>query len=221
MVMSVNPEKPASTSSIKNCLLDQLRSAPLIEFSPQRITHVASILSQPLHKQRWNIQGQGQFKTASGVLSKPTTVMATYIMDRWYFIPPSYDREWERRYVSLETPSSDLVRFVELLNPQDSPVSIEDLTITIHKEYRSLRDMRFVVRNKTAKTIRNIRYRVTGGTTVTVLAGVEIEPGGAQVLEVTVSAYSYFCQGEQKRRLFVDRVKFADKREWNIGSRAH
>lgn len=210
-VWSMMPLSTTPVDATKSCLLDQIMSAPMVTFRPIRMSVTASNHREPLSQRWWLIDGIGEFDNGRGISEKTVSLTARYIGDKWYFTPPSYDDEWEKKYVPLDTPSSELVRFVDIEQPPHSPVRIEDLTVTIDPEHRSSRKTVFKIRNLSRKTIINVSYRI-GCTWVG--SGVTIGPGETATIEIKVSAYRYFCQGEQARRILVDWVRFSNRSEW-------
>lgn len=199
----------------KPCILDQIKSSPLVSFTPEYSTFSTQILPLPLHKRWWFIHGSGIFETKSGSVERKTTIVARRAGNNWYFEGPSRDDEWEKEHVDFKTPSSELAQFISVLAPPSSPVSVEDIRVSINQDYLSLRILRFKLRNQTAKQIKSIAYRLASkGGNISVGAGQVIDARGAEEFEVTYSGYGYFCQGERQHKLIVETVNYSDGSIW-------
>lgn len=199
----------------KPCILDQIKSSPLVSFTPEYSTFSTEILSLPLPKRWWLIHGSGTFETKNGNIERKTTIVASRSGNSWYFAGPSRDREWEKEHVDLKTPSSELAKFISVLSPPSSPVSVEDIRVSINSEYLSLRKLRFKLRNGTSKQIKSIAYRIASrGGNISVGAGQVIDPSEAEEFEVTYSGYGYYCQGERQFKLIVETVTYSDDSTW-------
>jgi len=122
---------------------------------------------------------------------------------------------WEKTHITEVDFSTDHADEIEIENNPKCPLEIRNVHVFMKKEYPSLRDVKFVLHNRTKKKVGGFTVRLydTKGS-VTYSAGHEIEPNAELQEKTDSSAYVYFCDGVQKQRLVVEKVRFVDGSEW-------
>src|SRR5262245_40596121 len=96
------------TPAHKECLLSQMRAAPMISFVKERVMFSTAILSEPTERRWWILEGMAEFKTASGSAKSRILMTAYRDQNEWYFTPPSDDPGWEREHVTEADLARDL-----------------------------------------------------------------------------------------------------------------
>lgn len=207
-----SPKGAGNAAERKQCLIDQIKAEPLIKFEPNRTTTSTAFFNKPLEQKRWWIEGTGEFKTDSSVVSKRIVITVSLQKSIWVFLPEIYLDKWEENKVS-QTTEADYVKFVEVIQSPDAPVEISIVSVKRNSKFPFLRNLTFEVYNKTAKSINGISYRTAG-----TLSGnsQNIEPQKSVRIETSIGVPIIFCVGEQTQKLFIDTVWFADKTEWKL-----
>lgn len=114
-------------------------------------------------------------------------------------------------------PSIDRAEEIESQNVPVAPLQIIDLRAHVDKQYHSLLNVTFKLKNQSAKTVGPfdvLLYSDDKGTTE-LPSGTEVLPLSSLEHEITTSRYVYFCDGMKKHKFIVVSVKFADGSEWH------
>jgi hypothetical protein len=205
------------TITHKQCLISQMQNSPLVafSFSFDKIMFSTEILSMPAGSRWWDLTGEGTFRTQSGESRQQTQVVAYRDNGQWYFTPPNYDDMWEKIKYSDADFAADRASEIDVVNTPQSPLEVAELHSFMDKQYPSLRNVEFTLRNKTHKAIKAFSialYTHDGSSSYS--AGAEILPKGSHTAKTNFSAYPYFCDGVQRHRFQVEDVVFADGTEW-------
>lgn len=209
------------TKEHKQCLIEQMKSSPMVSFHPAGAARSTEILSKPLSRKWWDIKGDAEFKTATGTTTRRETIRAYRFKGEWYLTPSSYDDAWARAKLSEEDLSAELNRYYKLEVHPDCPLEILDLSVRIDPQYLSQRQVSFKVRNKSTKTVDGMGFRlewIDGRGSLSSGAWINIGPGEtvAGPDRISSSGYMYYCEGEAYHRLLVDHVSFTDGTEWSL-----
>lgn len=208
------------THEHKQCLITQMRSAPMVAFTVEEVTFSSELYSLPPEREKWwYLHGQARFKTESGEASEQSSVVAYRDKQEWYFTPPSYDDRSEKSRLKPADFSVDHRDELRMLTAPDSPVELVDVHVFINKKFLSLRDLEFRLRNKTNKKI--FGYSMYMGKAEDpasrMLRGapLKIEPGETSAIQRTsYSAYLFYCDSRTKHLLEIDGVDFVGGSEW-------
>jgi hypothetical protein len=204
------------TSEHKECLVSQMKAFPMISFTATGVHFSTEILSMPAARRWWYLPGEAVF--GGKVPGKqPSTVVAYRDKGEWYFTPPNFDDYWAETHITEAELATDHVNEVEIQRTANSPLEVLDLHVFIDREYLSIRNVKFKVRNRTAKKVTAFDITSssnTGGST-SLVRGQNIDPGYAFEVTMTSSRYVYFCEGVNKAKLVLDSVSFADGSEWH------
>ena len=145
------------TVSHKKCLISQMQSLPMTSFvfSFNDVIYSTEILSKPLEKRWWILNGEATFRKQSGEsLTQKSVVYAYRDSGEWYFPPPNYDAMWEKIKYSDADFATDRSGEIDVVNVPQSPLEIAELHSLMDKQYPSLRNVQFTLRNKTNKAIK-------------------------------------------------------------------
>jgi hypothetical protein len=198
----------------KQCLIDSIKASPLISFKYNKTSQLMGTRNEPLGKQWWNIEGTGEFKTESGIVSKEITISAYRNKSNWFFTPGFYFNRWNLDKV-MQTAEEDFVKYIEVLQSPDSMVEIQNVSVKSGARFPE-RLLTFDVFNKSTKTISGLNYKVMGNFFIPPNGIKEIKPNEKATFETKISPGATFCEGEIKRQFFIDTVWFTDKTEWNL-----
>lgn len=212
------------TDEHKECLVEQMKSSPMIKFTPMGAGHSTEILSKPLSRKWWYIRGEAEFRATVEKVQGQTTIVAYRHGGEWFLTPSNYDEEWKRSRISSEDLAADLSQYLRIEIAPDCPLEIADLSVKIHPKYRSLRLVSFKLRNKTRKGVDGLGFRiekVDGSGSMSSGMPFNVKPGevGASPGNITYSGYVYYCEGESYNRFLIDWVSFADGSEWKPNRR--
>ena len=140
---------------------------------------------------------------------------------KWYFIPPQ--QAMQSKWESIHYIDADFARDrrdeIDIRNFPSSPIEITDLHAYMIRKFPSLQNIKFTLRNKTAKKIVaiSVRIGIEGVQGFTEMEGpYEIKTKGSLTLEEDVPAYGDFCEGTWKREIVVRGVEFADGSKWEF-----
>jgi hypothetical protein len=203
------------TQAHKECLISQMQSFPMTSFSVTRYEESTEVLSMPVGRRWWYLVGEAVFKTKSGEQKQEAAVVAYRDKGEWYFTPPNFDEYWEKTHVTEADLSADHADEIEIQVTSTSPLEIIELHAFLDKQYHSLRNLTFKLRNRTNKRVIAFTVSVcSGGGCSEYSAGHEIQPGSSREEKTDSSRYVYFCDGVTKDKITVESVAFADGSEW-------
>ncbi|MBX7224365.1 MAG: hypothetical protein K1Y36_30905 [Blastocatellia bacterium] len=207
------------TPEQKECLLSQMRSSPIISFTVEKTTASTEILSVPDGKRWWWLTGMAEMKTSSGTTTSRIQITAYQDGGQWYFTPPEND-EWVRRKFTEADFSVERNGNLEIQLDPHCPLSLSEIRVVMDRQFLSLRNLTFALQNKSNKKI--VHYTLFLGKAgtpcfdmmqsdpLTIEPHQTISGGGA----LKYSAYTYYCEGEAKRRLVISSVSFLGGSKW-------
>ena len=167
----------------------------------------------------WYVRGTGRFQTSSEAWLQETQMRAYRDHSQWYFIPPQQQMQekWEKIHYTEADFALDRRDEIEIPNPPSSPIEITDVHVYMDRQFPSLRNIKFKLRNKSSKKVVVLDIRTGNKTGASEMAGpYQIKPTGYITLEQSVTAYGDFCDGPFKDAMVVKRVSFADGSEWQF-----
>ncbi len=215
------------TQEQKKCLIEQMKASPLAIFDYKKTGFSTEILGMPLSRKWWYIIGETG-ASSDAFKKKQVTITAYRASGKWFFSPPNLDDEWVRERISEEDLKADFSKYLQVIVPLDCPVELLDLSVHIDPKFLSLRNVQFKVRNRSRKAVRGFSFKIirsdeNGG--ISVGTGLHMEPGEVVdgPTDLNYSAYLFYCEGEQHRRLIMDSVEFVDGAQWKLrtGLRKH
>ena len=211
--------KKRYTNDQKQCIIEQMKSGPMLAFVPIGAGFSTEILSRPLSQKWWYIRGVAEFGKDGRSVKREATIIAYRFEGQWFFSPPSYDREWETTKITEANLAEDLGRYLKVEIAPSCPLELIILSVRIDPQYRSLRRVSFELRNNSTKEVSGVGFRivrVTGDGSVSVGMPYNMRPGEivSSPDNITYSGYAYYCEGESNNRFIINRVSFKDGTEW-------
>jgi hypothetical protein len=218
-------------SSYKQCLVSRMQELRMVSFDlftpdlytcTTRTGLTAGTVDRLTAEQlSWYVRGTARFQTSSEAWLQETQVTAYRDQGQWYFVPPQKNMQdkWEKvHYIDTDF-ARDRQEEIEIRNSPSSPIEITDVHVHMDRQYPSIRNMDFKLRNKTAKKVIGLWMRIgdESGSVDSTLP-YQIEPKGYLAHEESVSAYSDFCAGIRKLPMVVMEVSFADGSKWELKS---
>ena len=167
----------------------------------------------------WYVRGTGRFQTSSEAWLEETQVRAYRNQGQWYFIPPQWAMQdkWEKAHYTKADFVRDRRDEIDIPNPPSSPIEITDVHVHMNRQFPSLRDVKFMLRNKTSKKVVALSLRIGDETGETDMAEpYEIAPKGRLTEEGDTTAYADFCEGIRKQTMTIEEVHFADGSKWEF-----
>ena len=79
------------TPAHRACLIEQMKSMPLISFELKSEMFSTEILSTPPSQRWWYLNGDAVFKVNGTEQKAQTSFIAYRENGQWYFAPPNYD----------------------------------------------------------------------------------------------------------------------------------
>jgi hypothetical protein len=140
------------TAEHKACLVSQMQTLPMIWFTTTGVQFSGEILSMPAARRWWYLSGEAVFGGKSPG-KQPSSVVAYRDTGEWYFTPPNADDYWARTHITEAELTADHVNEVEIQRTANSPLEVLDLHVFIDRKYLSLRNVKFKLRNRTAKKV--------------------------------------------------------------------
>jgi hypothetical protein len=148
-----------------------------------------------------------------------TQVTAYRDQGEWYFRPPQQHMQdkWERAHYTEGDFARDRQEEIDIPNRPSSPIEITDVHVHMDRQFPSIRNIEFKLRNKTSKKVVALSLRIGDEAGAVTMAGpYEIRAKGYLALEESVSAYSDFCDGIRKHAMVIEDVSFADDSKWEF-----
>jgi hypothetical protein len=169
----------------------------------------------------WYVRGTGRFQTSSEAWLEETQIRAYRDQGQWYFIPPQWAMQdkWEKIHYTEADFSRDRQDEIDVRNSPSSPIEITDLHAYMIRQFPSLRNVKFTLRNKTSKKVvaLSVRIGIEGPEGYTEMDGpYQIKPKGFLTLEQDDTAYGDFCEGVWRREIVIRDVTFADGSKWQF-----
>jgi len=127
--------------------------------------------------------------------------------------------KWEKAHYTQADFARDRQEEIEIRNSPLSPIEITDVHVYMDRQYSSLRNIHFKLRNKTSKKViaLTVRFGNESVSGLVALAGAhQIAPKGYLALEETVPVYGDFCDGIWKHAMVIEDVDFADGSKWEF-----
>jgi hypothetical protein len=219
------------TSESKQCLVSRMQEVRMLDFdySIRDLSTCSTEMELPTgtvprfaaEQLTWYLRGTGKFQTASGDWMEQTRITAYRDQGQWYFIPPqrAMQDKWEQVHYTEAALVRDRLEEIEIRNSPSSPIEITDVHVHMDRQFPSLRNIDFRLRNNSVKKVIWLSMRITitdalGGTYWS--GPYEIKPKGYLAHEDTVSAYSDFCDGTWKHVMVIQEVHFADGSNWKL-----
>jgi len=207
------------TNDHKQCLIEQMKSDPMLTFAPMGAGFSTEILSRPLSKKWWYIRGIAEFGKQRRNVKIDSTIIAYRFEGQWFYTPPDYDDEWEATKINEADLVEDLSRFLKVEIDPDCPLELVRLSVHIDPKYRSLRRLSFDLRNNSRKEVDGLTFRiaeVSGDGSMTSGMPFKMMPGEtvSSPDHINYSGYAYYCEGESYKRFIIDSVSFKDGTRW-------
>lgn len=209
------------TNEHKQCLIEQMKTDPMLTFAPIGAGYSTEILGRPLSQKWWYISGIAEFAREGRNVKSKSTIIAYRFEGRWFFTPPNYDDSWEATKITEPDLSEDLSRYLKVEIRPDCPLKLVRLSVRIDPKYRSLRRVSFDLRNNSRKEVDGLSFRivkVNGDGSVSSGMPFKMMPGEtvSSSDNIKYSGYLYFCEGESYNRFIIDSVGFKDGTEWKL-----
>jgi len=146
------------TNKHKQCLIEQMKSAPMLSFVPTDVSFSSEILGRPLSRRWWNIGGIAEFTEDGLIVRRGTTITAYRFGGRWFFSPPNYDDKWEATKITDGDLAADLSSYLKVQVAPDCPLELLRLSVRMDPKDRSLRRVSFDLRNNSRKEVDALNY---------------------------------------------------------------
>ena len=220
-----------SQGSYRRCLIQRMQELRMVSFDISNPSFYACTTSNDVpggtverltsEQLSWFVRGIARFQTSSETWLEEAQIHAYRDNGQWYFVPPqrAMQDKWEKIHYTEADYARDRGNEIEIRNSPVSPIEITALHAYMNREFPSIQNLRFTVRNKTSRKVLmlSIRIGMEASDGATEMAGpYEIKPKSAITLEQDDSAYGDFCQGLWKRYIVVTQVKFADGSKWKL-----
>jgi len=216
-------------SPYKQCLVSRMREVRMLDFdfSMNDLSTCTTNFELPAgtvdrvaaEQLSWYVRGTARFQTSSDVWMEPTQVTAYRDRGQWYFIPPQQhiQDKWEKVHFTEGDFARDRQEEIDILNRPLSPIEISDVHVHMDRQFPSLRNVEFKLRNRTLKKVVGLTLRIGDDEGATVMAGpYTIKAKGYLALEESVPAYADFCNGIRRHAMVVEDVSFADGSKWQF-----
>ncbi len=217
--------------SYNRCLISRMQELRMVSFdlpapylytcTPKMQLPSGTIDRLTAEQLTWYVKGTATFQTSSETWVEETRVEAYRRQGDWYFIPPQQgmQEKWEKVHYTEADFARDRRDEIDIRNSSSSPIEIIDLHAHMIREFPSLRNIKFTLRNKTSKNVAAISVRI-GSEGLKGFSEMDgpyaIKPGGTLTLEDDVPAYGDFCAGVWRSELVVREVEFADGSKWEL-----
>ena len=210
------------TPAHRACLIEQMKSMPLISFELKSEMFSTEILSTPPSQRWWYLNGDAVFKVNGTEQKAQTSFIAYRENGQWYFAPPNYDELWEKTHLTNADRSADYADEIVIHRTANCPLEVLDLHAHLDKTYPSIRNLTFKLKNVSDKQVKgySLRLYINGGDVI-YGAGYTIDPGDSRDEKMDSTRYSYLCEGIRKDNLVVDEVNFADGSRWRLPKPRH
>ncbi|MCU1249483.1 MAG: hypothetical protein JWQ49_2512 [Edaphobacter sp.] len=216
------------TSSYKQCLVLRMQEVRILDFdfsihdpftcSTKMELPTGAVVPRVAAEQlSWYLRGTAKFQTSSEEWLEQTQVTAYRDRGQWYFIPPQRNMQdkWEKAHYTDADFVRDRQEEIEIRNSRQSPIEITDVHVYMDRQYPSLRNIDFKLRNKTSKKVIGLWMRIGDESGAVDFSGpYQIKPKGYLTHEESVAAYSDFCEGIRKHPMVIEEVSFADGSKW-------
>lgn len=208
------------TKQHKECLIEQMKSEPMLSFTTTGAGFSTAILGLPLERKWWLINGIAKFDKDGVKKERETTITAYRSEGRWFFAPPSYDERWQAEKITEADLNADMSRYLRIEIAPDCPVELVRLSVSMDPKFRSLRQLNFDLRNNSKKEVDRLGFSilyVSGYGSTTVGTPFHMRPGEivSRPNAVKYGGYAFYCEGEAERRFVIDWVTFKDGTRWS------
>ena len=212
------------TKQHKECLIEQMKSEPMVSFTLTGAGYSTEILGLPLEKKWWYISGFAEFSKNGVKAERKTTIIAYRFHGRWFFTPPDYDDRWRAEKITEADLNEDLSRFLKVEIAPDCPLELVRLSVRMDPEFRSLRRVSFDLRNNSRKEVSGLGFsivNVSGDGSLMSGMPFKMLPGEtvSSPDRIKYSGYVHYCEGESHKRFIIDDVSFKDGSEWSLKRR--
>jgi len=217
------------TSPYKQCLVSRMREVHMLDFTfsmndlftctTQFELPAGTVDRVAAEQLAWYVRGTGRFQTTSEVWMEPTQVIAYRDQGQWYFRPPQerMQDKWEKTHYTEKDFARDRQEEIDIPNRPSSPIEITDVHVRMDRQYPSLRDINFKLRNRTSKKVVAFSLRIGDDKGATIMAGpYTIKAKGYLALEQSSPAYADFCNGIWRQAMVIEDVDFADGSKWQF-----
>lgn len=209
----------AYTPEQKNWMIDQLKKTRMSSFTPQSSSWSTAVLSLPVSKRYWSVEGLTEFSDAAGTVKERAILVAYLQNGDWYFYPFVRNECGEVEYPQVPdfSPEGQAERSLpELSLSLDPNLPIEILDLSVKRTGNSCsrrREFSFKVRNTSRKVIVGYGFEIEdvrkkGSTSVGLGLQSDLKTG-----EASVYKGDYFT-GNRPRILRFRFVRFADGTFW-------
>jgi hypothetical protein len=217
------------TISYNQCLVSRIQELRMLDFhfSIHDLSTCSTKMDLPAgamprfaaEQLSWYVRGTATFQTSSEEWTAETQVIAYRDQGQWYFIPPqqAMQDKWEKIHYTEADFGRDRRDEIEIPNPPSSPIEITDVHVYMDRQFPSLRNINFTLRNKTSKRVVALSLRIGDETGETDMAGpYEIQPMANLAEKTDSTAYADFCEGIRKPTMTIQEVHFADGSKWEF-----
>jgi hypothetical protein len=220
------------SSSYKQCMVSRMQELRMVsfDFSIQDLSTCTTTLGNEsgtvsrlaAEHLSWYLAGTGEFQTSSETWTEQTRLRAYRSQGEWYFEPPQkyMQNKWEKVHYTESDFVRDRPEEIEVRNSPSSPIAITDVHVYMDRQFPSLRNIRFKLRNLTPKKITWLSIKISmisnGPGEVDMQGPYQIEPKRQISEEQSVNAYGDFCQGISKHAILVNGVHFAGGSKWEF-----
>jgi hypothetical protein len=169
----------------------------------------------------WYVRGTARFQTSLETWVEETQIKAYRDQGQWYFIPPqrAMQDKWEKVHYTETDFARDRRDEIDIPNPPSTPIEITRVHVYMDRQFPSLRNIKFTLRNKTSKEVVALSVRIANETVkgfADMGGPYRIKPKGYITLERDVPAYADFCEGVWKDAIVITDVAFADGSKWEF-----
>ena len=99
-------------------------------------------------------------KTESGEKKGQILFIAYRDKGQWYFVPLNIDSYWEKMHITDAELNADYADEIIIHNSPSGPLEILDLNATLNKDYPSIRNLTFKLRNRSSKKVTGYTLRL-------------------------------------------------------------
>ena len=199
----------------KTCVISQLQKFPMLSLAVKGYGFSTEILSMPLSRRWWIVEGEGVIGSDSGEWHQQVRFEAYRDSGEWYFTPPRYNLSWDD--LSKADPARDHASEIRVLNDKTSGLQIIGVHAFLKNDSSSpispaLLKVTVKLRNQSRRRIAGYWLALFGQGD-----GVEfserLDPGGSAQKELSTDRDINFCTAQQID-LRVTAVRFADGSKW-------
>src|SRR5678815_2461398 len=210
----------AYTPEQKNWMIDQLNRSQMLSFTPQSSSWSTAVLSLPVSKRYWLVEGVTEFSEGHGIVKERATLVAYLQNGDWYFCPFIRNECGEVQHpqvpdFSPEGRAEQLLPVLSLSLDPNLPIEVYELSImkTGGSACSKRREFSFKVKNRSRKLIAGYGFEIEdlrkeGSVSVGLALQSALKPGETSVYE------GEYYTGIRPHLLRFRFVRFADGTYW-------